>query len=143
MLTNNWYRINKRRYWGLVEELEIVSPVMVCTHLRPSRTIVGDHFHLDKDGTLWLFIKYRWDGCSGITFDRKKGRSRLPSAVHDCLYYILENYEDVGFTRADADRVFLITGLQQQMVIPRIYTYHLGVRAFGGVWLYFGKRTWG
>jgi len=141
-MNNNWYKINKRKWLGLVEELEVTCPVMVKTNLRPAYPIEEDTFRLNTDGVLWLFVTYRWDGMSFITFDRKRGKSRKTSAVHDCLYYILRKYEDVGFTREQADRMFHILGMWEGMNKTRIDTCYQAVRVGGGIWMFVDKKLW-
>ena len=92
----------------------------------------SDYLSLAKDGYFAPILKincgYRWDGCSGPTFDTPT--NMRAGLVHDALYQLMRLGVLPQAARAQADREFLHIMKEDGMGWLRRTYYYWAVRLF-------------
>lgn len=110
---------------------ELTEMFMCQTALTPKEYIKTKHIELSPSGMLTLQPGFKWDGCSGPTFDDKT--NHRAGLVHDALYGLMGRDLISRGCRKYADNLFHRMLREDGMPRFRAWYYWRAVRKFGGI----------
>lgn len=124
-----WYRKTSRGY-------RLLKDLTVHTDIFPRSFVQTQYVNLTSTGVLLIKRGWEWDGAT-MAFDTED--FKLPSCVHDALYYLIQSGLIDSRHRKAADDLMLRFCRFTKMPWPRRGWTWLGVRVFGRLALMVGK----
>ena len=93
-----------------------------------------------RESQVVVFKDYAWDGPSGMTFDTPN--SMEGSLIHDVFYQAIQDGYILYKYRKISDRIFRDVLKDDGMSFIRRWYWFIGLRLFGGIFMWLKKKGW-